>query len=89
MTTAVLSLPSTPTVQVTPARVLDAVHVKLTLLVDRLLLGVRVSVDVALLPGLSVTLLGDTLREKSAGAAVKLETLDQDALRLLPDGGSA
>ena len=89
VTTAVLSLPSNPTVQPTPTRVLDAVHVKLTLPAERLLIGVRVSAEVVLLPGLTVTLSGETLREKSAAAAVKLDTLDHDALRLSPDGGSA
>jgi hypothetical protein len=58
-----------------PARALDGLQVRLTLLGGRLLKDFRVSVEVPLLPGLRVTLLGETLREKSAAAVVKLDTL--------------
>lgn len=87
VTVAVLLFPSVPTEQVTPASVLDAVQVKLTLLAEKLLTGVKVSVDVALAPGLTVKLLGDALNEKSAVAVEKLEIVDQDAL--WPEGTSA
>ena len=71
---AVLLL-SVPTEQVTPASELDAVHVKVGVAV-KLLIGVKVSVEVPLLPGLIVKLLGEALSEKSEAAVAKLYTLD-------------
>ena len=85
VTVAVLLLPSVPTVQVTPASVLDTLQVKATVLPRIPLIGVKVSVDVALLPGVIVKVLGATLSEKSAGTVVKLETLDQAPYTPLED----
>jgi len=64
-----------PTEQVTPASVLDAVHVKVGVAL-KLPVGARVSVDVRLDPGLSVKLLGEALSEKSPPGVAKRETLD-------------
>ncbi len=77
VTVEVLSVPSDPTEQVTPARVLETLQEKLTLLAERPLIGVKVSVDVALLPGFIVNVVGEALSEKSPGTVVKLKTLDQ------------
>ena len=77
VTVAVLLLLRAPTEQVTPGSVLEALQEKLTLLPERLLIGVKVSVDVPLLPGFIVKLLGEALSEKSGTTLVKLETLDQ------------
>ena len=71
-----LLLLSVPTEHVTPASELDAAHVKVGV-APKLLIGVRVSVDVPLDPGLSVKLLGDALSEKSAAAVARCDTLDQ------------
>jgi hypothetical protein len=76
VTVAVLLLLSAPTEQVTPASVVEALQEKLTLLAERPLSGVKVRVDVALLPGLIVNVLGEALSEKSGGTVVKLKTLD-------------
>ena len=53
VTVAVLLLSSAPTEQVTPASVLETLQEKVTLLPERPLIGVKVSVDVALPPGSS------------------------------------
>ena len=76
VTVAVLLLPSAPTVQVTPASVLEGLQEKVTLLAERPFMGVKVSVDVALLEGFNVKVLGEALSEKSPGTVVKLKTLD-------------
>ena len=64
-----------PTEQVTPASELEAVQVKLGLL-EKLLVGVKVSVDVPLLPAAIVKLLGETPSVKPGLPVVKLETFD-------------
>ena len=66
---------SVPTEQVTPAREVDAVHVKIGVAL-KLSIGVKVRVDVPLDPGLSVKLLGEALSEKSGAAVAKCDTLD-------------
>ena len=76
VTVAVLLLLKAPTEQVTPASVLPTLQDKVTLLPERLLIGVKVSVDVLLVPGFIVKVLGEALSEKS-GMVVKLKTLDQ------------
>jgi hypothetical protein len=76
VTVAVLLLLSTPTEQVTPASELETLQEKLALLPEKPLIGVKVSVEAALLPGLIVKVLGETLSEKSEGTVVKLKTLD-------------
>jgi hypothetical protein len=65
----------TPTEQVTPARELEGVHVYATN-PEKLLIAVKVRVDVPLPPGAIVTMVGEALKEKSPGAVVKLNTLD-------------
>ena len=65
-----------PTEQVTPASELDGVQVKLGV-AEKLLIGVKVSVEVPLVPGPIVKLLGETPSVKSGLPVVKLETLDQ------------
>ena len=75
VTAAVLLLLRAPTEQVTPASVLATLQEKVTL-PEKLLIGVKVSVDVPLLPAAIVKLLGEALSEKSGTAAVKLDTLD-------------
>ena len=77
ITVAALLLSRAPTEQVTPASVLEALQEKATLLPARPLMGVKVSVDAALLPGVNVKVPGETLSEKSPGTVVKLKTLDQ------------
>ena len=77
VTVAVLLLSSAPTEQVTPASVLETLQEKVTLLPESPLIGVKLSVDVALLPGLIVKVVGEALSEKSPGTVVKLKTLDQ------------
>jgi hypothetical protein len=77
-----------PTVQVTPASVLATLQEKVGM-VEKLLIGVKVSVDVPLAPGLIVKVVGDALREKSGAAVVKLATLDQAAFWPLPEGAWA
>ena len=76
VTVAVLLLLRAPTEQVTPASVLPTLQDKVTL-PEKLLTGVKVSVDVPLLPGFIVKVLGEALSEKSGTTVVKLETLDQ------------
>jgi hypothetical protein len=76
VTVAVLLLLRAPTEQVTPASVLATLQDKVTL-PEKLLIGVKVSVDVPLVPGFIVKVLGEALSEKSGAAVVKLETLDQ------------
>jgi hypothetical protein len=88
VTVAVLLPPRVLTVQVTPANELEALQLKLTL-PEKLLIGVKVSVDVPLLPGLIVKVLGEALREKSGPPPVKLDTLDQAAIWPLPGGARA
>jgi hypothetical protein len=77
VTVAVLLVSSAPTAQVTPASVLETLQEKVTLLPERPLIGVKVSVDVALLPGVIVNVPGEALSEKSPGTVVKLKRLDQ------------
>ena len=89
VTVAVLLLSSAPTEQVTPASVLETLQEKVTLFPESPLIGVKLSVDVALLPGLIVKVVGDALREKSGAAVVKLATLDQAAFWPLPEGAWA
>ncbi len=76
VTVAVLLVSSDPTEQVTPASVLETLQEKDTLLPERPLIGVKVSVDVALPPGGVVNVPGEALSEKSPGTVVKLKTLD-------------
>ena len=83
---AVLLL-NVPTEHVTPASELDAEHVKVGVAL-KLLIGVKVSIDVPLDPGLSDRLLGDALSEKSAAAVAKCDTLDQAPFSP-PDGARA
>jgi hypothetical protein len=85
ITVAVLLLPSVPTEQVTPASALDTLQEKATVLPKKPLIGVKVSVDVALPPGVTVKVPGETLSEKSAGTVVKLKTLDQAPYTPLED----
>jgi len=77
VTVAVLLLSSAPTEQVTPASVLETLQEKVTLFPESPLMGVKLSVDVALLPGFIVKVVGEALSEKSPGTVVKLKTLDQ------------
>ena len=77
VTVAVLLLSRDPTEQVTPASVLEALQEKATLLPARPFMGVKVRVDVAVLPAVIVKVLGETLNEKSPATVVKLNTLDQ------------
>ena len=83
-----MSMPNAPTVHVTPASAPDALHVKVGVAV-KLLMEVRVSVDVPLFPGAMVKVLGETLREKSEAPLVKLETLDHAPFRPVPEGARA
>jgi len=77
VTVEVLLVSSAPAAQVTPASVLETLQEKATLLPESPLIGVKVSVDVALLPGAIVNVLEEAVREKSPGTVVKLKTLDQ------------
>jgi hypothetical protein len=77
VTVAVLLLLRAPSEQVTPASVLLTLQEKVTLLAARPFIGVKVSVDMPLVPGLMVKVLGEALSEKSGGTVVKLETVDQ------------
>lgn len=88
MVTVAALLVMVPTVQVTPASVLATLQEKVGM-VEKLLIGVKVSVDVPLAPGLIVKVVGDALREKSGAAVVKLATLDQAAFWPLPEGAWA
>lgn len=65
-----------PTEQVTPANALDGVQVKVGV-AEKLLIGVKVSVDVPLVPAAIVKLAGEALSEKPGTRVVKLKTLDQ------------
>jgi len=85
VTVDALLLSSAPTEQVTPASALDTLQEKATVLPRKPLIGVKVSVDVALPPGVTVKVPGETLSEKSAGTVVKLETLDQAPYTPLED----
>lgn len=76
VTVRVLLVFSLPNVQVTPASVLATLQVKFVV-AEKLLIGVKVTVDVPLPPGAIVTLLGETVSEKSAAGVVKLAMLDQ------------
>jgi hypothetical protein len=67
-----------PTEQVTPASELEALQVKVGV-AENLLTGVKVSVDVPLVPGVIVTVLGEALSEKPAAPVVKLDTVDHAA----------
>jgi len=86
VTVAVL-LANVPTEHVTPASELDVVHVKVGVAL-KLLIGVKVSVDVPFDPGLSVKLLGDALSEKSEAGVAKCATLDHAPFSP-PDGARA
>jgi hypothetical protein len=88
VTVAVLLLLRVPTEQVTPARALEALQVKVGV-AEKLSIGFNVRVDVPLAPGAKVRLLGATLREKSGAAVAKLETLDHAPLWPLPEGARA
>lgn len=74
-----------PTVQVTPASELEALQVKVGV-AEKLLMGVKVSVDVPLVPGAIVNVLGEALSEKLAAPVVKLDTVDQSAFWPLTEG---
>ena len=76
MVTVAVLLLRAPTEQATPESVLEALQVKVTL-AEKLLMGVKVSVDVPLPPGAIVRVLGEALSKKSAGEVVKLDTADQ------------
>jgi hypothetical protein len=88
VTVTVLLLLRAPTEQVTPPSELEALQVKVGV-AEKLLIGVRVRVDVPLVPGAMVRLLGAALREKSDATVAKLETLDHAPLWPLPDGARA
>jgi len=88
MVTVAALLLRVPTAQVTPASVLTTEQVKLGV-AEKLLTGVKVSVDVPLAPGLIVKLLGEALSEKPEAPVVKLDTLDQAAFWPLPEGARA
>ena len=88
VTVAVLLVESAPTEHVTPASPLEALQVKVGL-PAKLLMGVRVSVDVPLEPGLIDTLLGEPASEKSAGMVAKLNTPDHGPFSPLPEDASA
>ncbi len=64
-----------PTEQVTPARELEAVQVNVGV-AEKLLIGIRVRVELPLAPGLIVKLLGEALSEKSEAAVAKVEMPD-------------
>ena len=85
VTVAVLLPPRGPTVQVTPASELEALQVRFGV-AEKLLMGVKVRVDVPLFPGEIARVLGEALSEKSGLPVVKLDTLDQNAFWPLPEG---
>ena len=76
MVTVAVVLLYVPTEQVTPASALATVHVKLGV-AEKLLIGVKVTVDDPPAPGTMVSELGAALSEKSGVTVVKLDTLDQ------------
>ena len=65
-----------PTEQVTPASALATLQVKVGV-AEKLLMGVKVSVDDPPAPGAIVSALGEALSEKSEAPVVKLDALDQ------------
>jgi hypothetical protein len=77
-----------PTEQVIPASELEAVQVKVGV-AEKLLMDVKVSVDVPLAPGAIVKVLGVALSEKSGAPLLKLDTPDQNAFWPLPEGAKA
>lgn len=85
---AVLLLERAPTEQVTATSELAALQVKVGL-PAKLLMGVKVSVDVPLVPGLIVKLAGETLSEKSPGTVAKVDTSDHAPSWPLPAGARA
>jgi len=87
VTPNVLELRALPE-QVTPASELETLHERFRV-PEKLLIGVTVSVEVALPPGAIVTLLGDALSEKSPGAVVKLNTVDHVPFSPPPEGAVA
>ena len=88
MVTVAVLLVRVPTEQVTAASVLATLQVNVGLPV-KLLMGVKVSVEVPLFPGATVRVLGEALSEKSAGTVVKLDTLDQAPFWPLPEAARA
>ncbi len=88
MVTVAVLLVRVPTAQVTPASVLATLQVKVGV-AEKLLIGVKVSVDVPLAPGAIVKVLGVALSEKSGAPLVKLDTPDQNAFWPLPEGAKA
>jgi hypothetical protein len=86
VTVAVLLVPTAVIAQVTPASELETEHVGVTL-PAKLLIEVKVSVDVPLPPGAIVKLLGEALSEKSPAGVMKLDTVDHAAI--WSDGATA
>lgn len=87
-TTVLLLVLNVPSKQVTPARVLETLQEKV-MLPEKLLVSVRVTVDVPLYPGFIVKLLGEALSEKLPGTVVKLNTLDHGPFWPLPEAARA
>jgi hypothetical protein len=88
MVTLAVLLVRVPTEQVTAASVLATLQVNVGLPV-KLLMGVKVSVDVPLAPGAIVKVLGEALRLKSGVLVLKAKTLDQAAVAMLGGGSMA
>jgi hypothetical protein len=77
-----------PTEHVTPASALETLQVKVGV-AEKLLIGVKVTVDVPPPPGAKVRVLGEALSEKSEAPLVKLDTLDHGPFWPLPEGARA
>jgi hypothetical protein len=88
MVTVAVLLLRVPTAQITPASPLDTLQDGVTA-AEKLLVGVKVRVDVPLVPGAIVKVLGEALSEKLATPVVKLDTPDQGVFRPLPEGARA
>jgi hypothetical protein len=88
MVTVAVLLLRVPTEHVTPASAPEAPQAKVGV-AEKLLIGVRVRVEVPLAPGAMVTLLGAALSEKLDAAVAKLETLDHAPLWPLPEPARA
>jgi dUTPase len=80
VTVIVLLPPSSPTEQVTPARVAATLQVKVALFVTKLSMGVRVRVVVLVPPGAIDNELGEALRLKSGVPVLKTKAFDQAAV---------
>jgi hypothetical protein len=89
VTVAALLALNDPTAQVTPASAAATLQVKVTPAGVRPLIGVSVSIDVALLPGAMVSVVGAAPSEKSGPIVLKIKTLDHAAAPLLEEGSIA